>query len=47
MSPRGAWRYLMPVFFMMSHSVIYEIIEWIAAEVFRRPRRRIPRYAGR
>jgi putative membrane protein len=34
MSPRGAWRYLMPVFFVMSHSVIYEVIEWLAAEVF-------------
>jgi putative membrane protein len=34
MSPRGAWRYLMPVFFVMSHSVIYELIEWLAAEVF-------------
>jgi putative membrane protein len=34
MSPRGIWRYLMPVFFVMSHSVIYELIEWLAAEVF-------------
>jgi putative membrane protein len=34
MSPRGIWRYLMPVFFVMSHSVLYEIIEWLAAEVF-------------
>ena len=34
MSPRGIWRYLMPVFFVMSHSVIYEVIEWAAAEVF-------------
>jgi putative membrane protein len=34
MSPRGTWRYLMPVFFVMSHSVIYEVIEWLAAEVF-------------
>ena len=33
MSPRGIWRYLMPVFFVMSHSVIYELIEWVAAEV--------------
>jgi putative membrane protein len=24
----------MPVFFVMSHSVIYEVIEWLAAEVF-------------
>lgn len=29
--PRGAWRWLMPVFFVMSHSVIYELIEWVAA----------------
>jgi putative membrane protein len=29
--PRGAWRWLMPVFFLMSHSVIYEMVEWIAA----------------
>ncbi len=34
MSPRGIWRYLMPVFFVMSHSVIYELVEWLAAEVF-------------
>jgi putative membrane protein len=34
MSPRGTWRFLMPVFFVMSHSVIYEVIEWLAAEVF-------------
>lgn len=29
--PRNAWRWLMPVFFVMSHSVIYEMIEWLAA----------------
>lgn len=29
--PRGAWRWLMPVFFLMSHSVIYEMVEWVAA----------------
>jgi putative membrane protein len=34
MAPRGIWRYLMPVFFVMSHSVIYELVEWLAAEVF-------------
>jgi putative membrane protein len=34
MSPRGLWRYLMPVLFVMSHSVIYELIEWLAAAVF-------------
>jgi len=31
--PRGTWRWLMPVFFLMSHSVIYEMVEWIAAIV--------------
>jgi putative membrane protein len=31
--PRAAWRWLMPVFFLMSHSVIYEMVEWIAALV--------------
>jgi putative membrane protein len=34
MSPRGIWVWLMPVFFVMSHSVIYETVEWLAAEVF-------------
>jgi putative membrane protein len=34
MSPRGIWVWLMPVFFVMSHSVIYETIEWLAAEAF-------------
>jgi putative membrane protein len=34
MSPRGIWIWLMPVFFVMSHSVIYEMIEWLAAEAF-------------
>lgn len=33
-APRGLWRVLLPVFFMMSHSVIYELIEWGAAELF-------------
>jgi len=32
--PRGLWRWLLPVCFMMSHSVLYEMIEWLAAEVF-------------
>ncbi|HYM35143.1 MAG TPA: DUF2238 domain-containing protein [Steroidobacteraceae bacterium] len=31
--PRGVWRVLMPVFFIMSHSVIYETVEWLAALV--------------
>lgn len=29
--PKKTWRVLMPVLFVMSHSVIYEMIEWIAA----------------
>ena len=33
-SPQGLWRWLMPLFFMMSHSLIYELIEWGAAEIF-------------
>jgi putative membrane protein len=32
--PRGVWIVLMPVFFIMSHSVLYEMIEWLAAEAF-------------
>jgi putative membrane protein len=32
--PRGLWRWLLPVCFMMSHSVLYEMIEWLAAVVF-------------
>jgi putative membrane protein len=34
MSPQGIWRWLMPLFFVMSHSVIYELIEWAAAALF-------------
>ena len=33
-SPRGLWRWLMPPLFVMSHSVIYELVEWLAAETF-------------
>jgi putative membrane protein len=33
-SPQRIWRYLMPVFFLMAHSVMYEMIEWGAAEIF-------------
>jgi putative membrane protein len=29
--PRKIWRVLMPVFFVMGHSVVYELIEWFAA----------------
>lgn len=32
--PTGIWRFLMPLFFMNSHAVIYETIEWLAAEAF-------------
>ena len=31
---RGAWRWLVPFAFMLSQSAAYELIEWIAAEVF-------------
>jgi len=33
-APRGIWRYLLPVLFLVSHSVIYELIAWGAAIVF-------------
>jgi putative membrane protein len=32
--PERIWRFLMPLFFVMSHSLIYELIEWAAAVVF-------------
>ncbi len=32
--PQGLWRWLMPLLFVISHSVIYELIEWLAAESF-------------
>jgi putative membrane protein len=32
--PRGLWGALLPVLFIMSHSVIYELIEWGAALLF-------------
>ncbi|MDH5177141.1 MAG: DUF2238 domain-containing protein [Gammaproteobacteria bacterium] len=32
--PRRIWRYLMPLLFLMGHSVVYESIEWGAAEIF-------------
>lgn len=31
---RGFWLFVLPVTFMMSHAVIYELIEWLAAAVF-------------
>ena len=33
-SPQRIWRYVMPVTFLMAHSVIYELIEWGAGEMF-------------
>ena len=33
-TPRGIWRYLLPVLFILSHSTIYELIEWAAARLF-------------
>ena len=33
-NPQRLWRYVMPVTFLLSHSVVYEMIEWGAAEVF-------------
>ncbi len=35
--PRGLWKFLLPWTFMLSHSVIYEMIEWLAAVVFGGP----------
>ena len=29
--PRAGWRWLLPVFFVTSHSVIFELAEWLAA----------------
>lgn len=31
---RGQWRWWLPWFFICAHSTIYEVIEWIAAELF-------------
>lgn len=31
---RGVWQFLLPVTFMMSHALIYELVEWFAASVF-------------
>lgn len=35
--PRGLWRWILPVTFVMSHSVIYELVEWAAALAFGGP----------
>lgn len=32
--PRGIWRWILPSAFVMSHSVVYELVEWGAAVVF-------------
>ena len=32
--PAGVWRVLLPIFFMNSHAVIFETIEWLAALAF-------------
>jgi putative membrane protein len=32
--PSGLWRALLPFLFILSHSAIYELIEWAAATVF-------------
>lgn len=32
--PRGIWRWILPVSFIMSHSLIYELVEWFAAVRF-------------
>lgn len=31
---RGIWRWILPVSFIMSHSLLYELIEWAAAMLF-------------
>lgn len=33
-TPTRIWRYILPVMFLMGHSVIYELVEWTAAEIF-------------
>jgi putative membrane protein len=32
--PRGVWRFLLPLLFILANSAIYELIEWAAAVVF-------------
>jgi putative membrane protein len=32
--PQRIWRYVMPVMFLLAHSVIYELVEWAAAAMF-------------
>ena len=33
-APRGAWRHVLPVTFVMSHALLFELFEWIAASIF-------------
>jgi putative membrane protein len=33
-APKGWWRWVLPVAFVASHSVLYELLEWAAALVF-------------
>jgi amino acid transporter len=33
-NPQHVWRYVMPVTFLLAHSVVYELIEWGAAAMF-------------
>ncbi|MFO1427971.1 MAG: DUF2238 domain-containing protein [Steroidobacteraceae bacterium] len=33
-TPRGLWLWLLPWTYLLSHSVIYELVEWAAALVF-------------
>ncbi len=35
--PQGLWSFLLPWTFMLSHAVIYELIEWLAALIFGGP----------
>ena len=45
---RGFWGYFLPLDLTMSTSMLYELIEWAAAEVVRRRSRRgLSRHAGR
>jgi len=32
--PKGIWRFILPVTFILSNSAIYELVEWVAAVIF-------------
>lgn len=32
--PRGIWRWILPVSFVLSHAALYELLEWAAASLF-------------